>query len=268
MKIAFVGCGAAGRALARLWLKAGHEIVAIHARNSAAEAVAAVGAGVANGPLEEADVVVFATPDDAIEEVAKRTRLQPGQVALHLSGFHPSTLLEPTGAHTGSLHPLRAFADLDVDMSGSWCFVEGDEVADRLARDLGVRVARIDTAKKALYHAGAAIGSNYLVSLFAWARRCFEQAGIEGDEALLALMKGSLANAESRGLPDALTGPVARGDVAVVAAHLDALPDAEKPLYRALLAATIPIGLAKGTLSGSDAEKLRRLAVENGESGP
>ena len=55
MKIAFVGCGAVGRALARLWLNAGHEIGAVHARTHAAEAVATIGAGVADGPLDDAD---------------------------------------------------------------------------------------------------------------------------------------------------------------------------------------------------------------------
>ncbi|MHC4849406.1 MAG: Rossmann-like and DUF2520 domain-containing protein [Planctomycetota bacterium] len=268
MKIAFVGCGAAGRALARLWLSAGHEIGAIHARTTAEQAVAAVGAGVANGPLQEADIVVFATPDDAIAETARTIALRSDQVALHLSGFHPSTLLAPTGARFGALHPLRAFAGLDVDMSESWCFVEGDEVAEQLARDLGGKVARIDTDKKALYHAGAAIASNYTVTLFAWARRCLAAAGVAGDEALLALVRGSIENVQQRGVPDALTGPVARGDIEVVRAHLDSLPAAEKPLYRALLAATIPLGRAKGTLSETAAEKLRHLSLENGDSRP
>ena len=70
MKIAFVGAGAAGRALARLWLRAGHEIGAVRTRAHSAEAVAAIGAGTADGPLEDAAVVVFATPDDALAEVA------------------------------------------------------------------------------------------------------------------------------------------------------------------------------------------------------
>ena len=173
MKIAFIGCGAAGRALARLWLKAGHEIGAVHAQTHAAEAVAAIGAGVADGPLDAADVVVFGAPDDALAEIAASTRLRPEQVALHLSGAHPSSLLLPTGARPAGLHPLCAFASLDVDMTGKWCFVEGAavEVAEELARDLGARVGRIETEGKTAYHAAAAIASNYLVTLFEWAHR-------------------------------------------------------------------------------------------------
>jgi len=73
-----------------------------------------MGAGVPDGPLDDADVVVFATPDDVLAPVAARHRLAPSQVALHLSGAHPSTVLAPTGARAASLHPLCPFADLDT----------------------------------------------------------------------------------------------------------------------------------------------------------
>lgn len=268
MKIAFVGCGAAGRALARLWLRAGHDIGAIQNRTTSAAAVEAIGAGVADGSLDDADVVVFAAPDDALSKSAGNTALRPDQVAIHLSGAHPSTVLQPTGARVGSLHPLRAFASLDVEMAGTWCFVEGDPVAEHLARDLGGEVARIETDRKMLYHAGAAIASNYLVTLFDWARRCFGGAGVEADAAILALMKGSLANVAEKGASDGLTGPIARGDLDVVQGHLAALPDAEKPLYCALLEATIPLGLAKGTLDAKTAKKLKDLVFENRASQP
>jgi len=261
MRIAFVGCGSAGRALARLWLRAGHEIGAVRTRTSSREAVAAIGAGVPDGALDDADVVVFATPDDALADAARATRLRPGQAAVHLSGIHPSTVLAPTGARTGSLHPLRGFASLDVDMTGAWCFVEGDAVAGELARDLGAEVRRLDGDGKALYHAGAAIASNYLVTLFDWARRCFAGAGVDADEALLALMQASLVNVRAKGAARGLTGPVARGDVAVVRAHLDALPESERPLYKALLEATITLAREKGTLDESAAAELRNLAV-------
>ncbi len=266
MKIAFVGAGAAGRALARLWLRAGHEIGAVCTRAHSAESVAAIGAGIADGALDDADVVVFATPDDALEQVGGSHTLRADQVALHLSGAHPSTLLAPTGARTAGLHPLCAFASLDIDMSGKWCFVEGEaiDMAESLARDLGARVARIDTESKSLYHASAAIASNYLVTLFDWSSGLMGKAGVageEGDAALLALMEGALQNLRRHGLPMALTGPVARGDVDVVRAHLASLPEAQKPLYKALLCATIPIGEAKGTLSEAAARQLRDLCV-------
>jgi len=265
MRIALVGCGAAGRALARLWLKAGHEIGAVHTRTSAEEAVSAIGAGTANGSLDDADVVIFGTPDDALAETAASTALRSDQIAIHLSGAHPSTVLAPTGARTAGLHPLCAFAALDVDLSNNWCFVEGEavDVAEQLAADLGARSARIDTEGKSLYHAAAAIASNYLVTLFEWAARSMKNVGVAGEDrtgALLGLMQGALENVQKKGVPMALTGPAARGDVEVVRSHLDALPEAERPLYKALLRATIPIAVAKGTLSEAAAQELRDLA--------
>jgi predicted short-subunit dehydrogenase-like oxidoreductase (DUF2520 family) len=265
VKISFVGCGAAGRVLARLWLRAGHEIGTIRSRTHATEAVAAIGAGVAGGSLEDAEIVVFGAPDDALADLAAATRLRADQVAIHLSGVHPSTVLAPTGARTAGLHPLCAFASIDVDMSGKWCFVEGEavDVAEQLALDLGARVEKIDTEGKRVYHAAAAIASNYLVTLFDWAVRSMQTVGVEGDQgsaALLALMEGTLQNVREKGVPLALTGPIARGDVAVVRTHLEALPEAEKPLYKALLKATIPIGRAKGTLSEAAARELEVLA--------
>lgn len=268
MRISFVGCGAAGLPLAMAWRRAGHEIGAIHARTSAEAIVAALGAGSPRAPLHDSDVVVFATPDDALAEVARAHPLSPGQVALHLSGFHPSTVLAPTGARTAGLHPLRAFAEPQASLEalrGTWCFVEGEAAAtaERLARDFGAKVARVATERKALYHAAAALASNYSVTLLAIARDLFGSAGIgerEARAALASLVAGSVENVAKVGLPQSLTGPVARGDWRVVEAHLSALPPPVRRLYAELLRATIPLALAKGGLSPEAAVALAKLA--------
>lgn len=264
MKIAFVGCGAAGRALGVAWRRAGHSIGAVQARTTAEEAVRVLGEGVANGSLEDADVVVFATTDDALADAARARALAPGQVALHLSGAHASTILKPTGARTAGLHPLRAFADLETAVAAleeTYFFVEGEavEVAARLAGDLGGHVVPIDTAAKTLYHAGAAIASNFTVTLLSIARDLFEEAGVEeeaGLAALVQLVRGSLDNVARVGLPAGLTGPVARGDVELVERHVAALRGPRRELYLLLLKATLPLARAKG---GLDAEAERRL---------
>ena len=264
MRIAFVGCGAAGRPLAASWRASGHEIGAVLARTSAEDAVEAIGAGRPNGSLDDADAVVFATPDDALAAVAGEHRLRGHQVALHLSGAHPSTILAPTGARTASLHPLRAFGGIDSVPPHTWFFVEGDavEVAERLARDAGGKVARIATEEKTLYHAAAAIASNYTVTLLALARDLFTRAGVEPGlalEALCELAQGSIDNVARAGLPEGLTGPLARGDVKVIEDHLAALPERARAAYVALLEATIPIARAKGGLSPEAEAALRRL---------
>lgn len=267
MRIAFVGCGAAGRALGVAWRRKGHAIGGVHGRTSAAAAVKVLGAGVPDGPLDDADVVVFATPDDALAESAARHRLAPAQVALHLSGAHPSTVLAPTGARTASLHPLCAFADLETALATlpeAFCFVEGEaaDVAERLARDLTGRVARLETEKKTLYHAGAAIASNYTVTLLALARDLFVQAGVPSEtalEALVALARGSLENVTRLGIPKGLTGPVARGDAELVRRHVEALEPGVRALYLALLEATLPIARGKGSLTPEAEAALRAL---------
>jgi predicted short-subunit dehydrogenase-like oxidoreductase (DUF2520 family) len=267
VRLAFVGCGAAGRPLGVAWRRAGHEIGGVHARRSAEGAVGALGAGTPGGPLDDADVVVFATPDDALADAARAHPLAAGQVALHLSGAHPSTILAPTGARTASLHPLCAFADLETALAAlpaTWFFVEGEavDIAESLARDLGPHVARIDTGHKTLYHAAAAIASNYTVTLLALARDLFTRAGVEDEQALAALAqlaRGSIENVTRVGLPKGLTGPAARGDVDVIRRHVDALPDAHRALYLALLDATLPIARSKGALSPDAEAELRRL---------
>jgi len=267
MRIAFVGCGAAGRVLAVAWRRKGHAIGAVRARTSTAAAVKAIGAGVPDGPLDDADVVVFATPDDAIASAAAAHRLAPRQVALHLSGAHPSTILKPTGARTASLHPLCAFADMEAALAAlprAFCFVEGEagEVAEKLARDLTPRVARLETGKKILYHAGAAIASNYTVTLLAIARDLFVEAGVPAGvalEALTELARGSLDNVAKVGIPKGLTGPIARGDVELVRRHVEALDPERRALYLALLEATLPLARAKGALSAEAEAALRRL---------
>ncbi|MHC4134938.1 MAG: Rossmann-like and DUF2520 domain-containing protein [Planctomycetota bacterium] len=274
MRIAFVGCGAAGRPLGVAWRRNGHAIGAVHARTSAAEAVRVLGAGVPNGPVDDADVVVFATPDDALAEVARRHILAPAQVALHLSGAHPSTILAPTGARTASLHPLCPFADLEPSLAAlpdSYFFVEGDavETAERLARDLGPHVSRIATQDKVLYHAGAAIASNYVVTLLGLARELLTQAGVDEEHALGALVRlarGAVDNVSHVGVARGLTGPAARGDVELIARHVEALPDPTRALYLKLLEATLPIARAKGGLSDKAEAALRSYCARHDSS--
>jgi predicted short-subunit dehydrogenase-like oxidoreductase (DUF2520 family) len=268
MRIAFVGCGAVGRPLGIAWRRAGHAIGAVVARTSADAAVREMGGGVPGGRVEEADAVVFATPDDALPAAAAAHRLRREQVALHVSGFHPSTVLAPTGARTASLHPLRPFADVARSVEalpGTFFFVEGEaaEVAEALARDAGGVPVRIRTDLKTLYHAGAAVASNYLVTLLAWACDLFCRAGVAEEvatRALVRLAQGALDNVAAAGIPKALTGPAARGDVAVVRAHAGALPEKERALYLALLEATIPLARGKGGLAPEAERALRALA--------
>jgi predicted short-subunit dehydrogenase-like oxidoreductase (DUF2520 family) len=139
------------------------------------------------------------------------------------------------------MHPLQTFT-LDrgpEQLDGAWAAVtaEGDEAQEfgrELATTLGLRPFDLDDRARVLYHAGAAIASNYLVTLYRSASRLFEDAGAP-PEALVPLMTRTIENGFE------LTGPIARGDWSVVEAHLGALHDARpelEPMYRVLAEAT------------------------------
>jgi predicted short-subunit dehydrogenase-like oxidoreductase (DUF2520 family) len=187
-----------------------------------------------------AELVLLCVPDRAIAEVA--AGIQPGSWVAHVSGATPLAALDP---HTRrfSLHPLQTFTlgRGPEQIDGAWTAVtaETDE-ARRLARELattlGLKPFDLDDDARLLYHAGAAIASNYLVTLYRSASRLFEDAGAP-PEALVPLMTRTIENGFE------LTGPIARGDWETVHRHVRAIhaaaPDLE-PMYNALAEATRP----------------------------
>jgi predicted short-subunit dehydrogenase-like oxidoreductase (DUF2520 family) len=189
---------------------------------------------------ESPDLVLLCVPDSAIAEVAGS--IAPGPWIAHTSGATPLAELSPH-VNRFSLHPLQTFtrARGAEQLDGAWAAVTGMN-ADALmrghwlARELGLRSFELRDEDRPLYHAGAAIASNYLVTLHRCAARALEAAGAP-PEALEPLMRRTIDNGFE------LTGPIARGDWPTVDAHLAALrerlPDLE-PLYRALADATRP----------------------------
>jgi predicted short-subunit dehydrogenase-like oxidoreductase (DUF2520 family) len=193
---------------------------------------------VGRGPLADADLVLLAVPDAAIPEVAQEVEIGPW--IAHVSGATPLAALDPH-ARRFSVHPLQTLTRErgPEQLDGAWGAVtaengEAREVARWLAETLGLRPFDLADADKPLYHAGAAIASNFLVTLHRAAARLMEESHAP-PEALLPLMTRTIENGF------VLTGPIARGDWSTVEAHLHALgeraPDLV-PLYRALAEAT------------------------------
>jgi predicted short-subunit dehydrogenase-like oxidoreductase (DUF2520 family) len=184
------------------------------------------------------DIVVLCVPDEAIGEVARQVEMGPW--VAHVSGATPLAALDP---HTRrfSLHPLQTFtrARGPEQLDGAWAAVtaESDEagaVATWLAETLGLRPFPLDDAARPLYHAGAAIASNYLVTLHEVASDLFRAAGAPPD-ALVPLMRRTIENDFE------LTGPIERGDWETVEAHRRAIREARpelEPLYDVLAEAT------------------------------
>jgi predicted short-subunit dehydrogenase-like oxidoreductase (DUF2520 family) len=188
----------------------------------------------------DADLVVLAVPDSVIAEVAQQVPIGPW--VAHVSGATGLSALDPHPRRF-SLHPLQTLS-LErgaEQLDGAWAAVtfETDDArreAEWLAITLGLRSFPLADADKPLYHAGAAIASNFLVTLYRAAARLLEESDAP-PEALIPLMQRTIENGF------ALTGPIARGDWTTVEAHLRALesraPDLV-PLYRALAEATRP----------------------------
>lgn len=263
MKIGFIGAGATARALAGAFAAAGLPVVAITNRRQeqAAALVARLpGAIAAADPqtvVDRADLVFLAVPDDAIAAVCERLQWRSGTNAVHCSGALSLDVLaaaRDAEAGTGSCHPLQALTGANGDagqLAGCVFGIEADEplrsMLQQIVRRIGGRPLILEAGDKPLYHAAAVLISNYVVSLAAVAADLWSAFGIDRANALralLPLLRGTVDNLDERGLPGALTGPIARGDVATVQRHLDAL-SVHRPetvaLYRDLGRATVPL---------------------------
>jgi predicted short-subunit dehydrogenase-like oxidoreductase (DUF2520 family) len=186
-----------------------------------------------------ADLTLLCVPDTAIQDVARDLVPGPGWIG-HVSGATPLTALDPHERRFG-LHPLQTFSRArgPEQLDGAFAAVtaETDDALDRgfeLARLLGLEPFVLAEEARPLYHAGAAIASNYLVTLHRVASELFRAAGAP-PEALLPLMRRTIENGFE------LTGPIERGDWETVEAHREAIratrPELE-PFYDVLAEAT------------------------------
>ena len=230
--VRIVGPGRAGGAFALALAAVGWEIEP-PVRRGDDLATAAIGV----------DLLVIATPDAAVGEVAAQITPAPGTVVAHLAGSLGLDVLEPH-PHRASIHPLVSIPRSDVGArllrDGAWYGVSASgpgaaRLVDQIVTQFNGRSVTVADEHRAAYHAAACIASNHLVALLAQAERVAATAGVPL-EALLDLVRGTVDNVESLGTWAALTGPVARGDQATIDRHLDALDPSERPGYEAMVA--------------------------------
>ncbi|HYW30218.1 MAG TPA: DUF2520 domain-containing protein [Gemmatimonas sp.] len=143
----------------------------------------------------------------------------------HCSASEPLDTLAPNRRF--ALHPLMTLIGETTNLGGAFCAIDGSDgvatgVATALAELLGMTPMRVPAAQRSLYHAAASIASNYLVTLEWAAERAAAQCGIPRD-ALAPLVQATLDAWRTRGFAGAITGPVARGDVATVARQREAI---------------------------------------------
>lgn len=265
-----IGAGHVGRVLGRLFAQHGVfqiQQVLTRSQDSARQAVDFIGAGSAvsaRDQLQPAAVHVLTVGDDQIvpacEALARAVPLE-GSIVFHCSGALASDKLQAAraaGALVASVHPIRSFADpaaVAAQFSGTFCGIEGDQGALAVLmpalRAIGAQPVPIDAAAKTVYHAAAVFASNYLVTVLDAALRAYQAAGIpEAVARQLAqpLATESMANVFRLGAVAALSGPIARGDLATVARQQQAVSQwdaATGALYQALVAPTTELALRK-----------------------
>jgi predicted short-subunit dehydrogenase-like oxidoreductase (DUF2520 family) len=272
VELSIVGAGRCGRTLGRLARRAGWRIGAVTCRTMghAREAAAFIGAGRPTTVPEGAALTLIAVPDAEIRGVAGALRLPPGGVAAHTCASLGPEVLKPLRA-AGSLHPLRSFADPETAaamFAGTACAIDGDAAArgllERFVRAIGGTPLRVKAGGKALYHAGAVFASNYVVAVLGAARSLLEEAGVQRSAALKALAslaEGTLANIRAVGIPDALTGPIERGDLETLRRHVAGIRVRAPHLgaaYGALGALAAGLAVEKGSLNRAAASAVRR----------
>ncbi len=256
-EVAIVGSGRVARAFGRALGESGVPIACVAARSldRATQAAAFIGGGAVAVSFPEAarraGRVLIAVSDTAIESVARELAIPDGKIrlALHTCGNAGPELLSPlagSGASCAVIHPLQTVHHPEPGahaLRGAFFGVWGDEEAAAWARELAGRlngeVLTIAPEARPLYHAAAVMASNYVAALLDAAVEAMGQAGVPADlaiQALTPLARAAVENAAAAGPLQALTGPIVRGDISTVAAHLGALTGAGEPmlaLYRA-----------------------------------
>ena len=281
LKIGFIGAGIVGTSLAVRLSRRGYNIAAVYSRSASSAQRLADMAGntsIFTSPQDVADhagLVFVTTPDDTIPVIVDLVRWHEGQNVVHCSGADSLDVLEPArivGAQVGSFHPLQTFASIQKaieNLPGSTFALEAEgpllDHLKEMALSLEGRWIKLGAGDKAAYHTAAVMTSNYLVTLVKLSTDLWNSFGIPRDQAiqaLLPLLKGTLNNIENLSVPNALTGPIARGDIGTVQIHLNTLKETAPeilPAYCQLGLQTIPLALAKGKIKGNQAKELEDI---------
>ena len=279
MKIGFIGAGKVGPAIASTLKEKGFAIVAISdaqelslhsARRYLGEEVFYTQDNM--DVVSMADIIAVTTQDRVIQDVAKeiytRAERLDGKLFFHTSGADPSSVLIPLnekGALLGSLHPLQTFPDIDSAIAvlpNTCIFVEGDERAiptlKELGENIGAKVYTIAGEHKVIYHLSAVFVCNLLSGLIYAGKGLMDKIHIDF-EPFIPIIEATIKNIEKKGPLAALTGPVVRGDVKTVKAHLASIEDMElhTTVYKALSRVAVQMAEKRKAIDEKTAEALK-----------
>ncbi|MCX0277245.1 DUF2520 domain-containing protein [Nocardia zapadnayensis] len=284
--VGIVGCGKVGAVIGRALRAAGHAVVGVTATSEASrDRAEAMLPGVPvldiETVVERAELVLFTVSDDVLGELvsglAALGRFKPGQIIMHCAGRFGTEVLGPAaraGAITIALHPSLSFTGTSMDLPR----LQEATIAVTAARtvlpigqalvvEMGAEPIVVAEADRPLYHAAIAHASNHTVAVVGQALEVLAGLGVDDAPRVLAsLLRASVDNTLQSG-PGALTGPVSRGDVDTVRAHLEALSEQAVEAgstevgdtYRALARATVARALRNGTIDDAKALQIIEL---------
>ncbi len=259
LRVGIIGVGRVGTALGRALQNAGHAVVAVHAvsthsQNRAQEFFPATDITTIENVVRDSDLILFAVPDDVLEKlvsgIAQSHGFRSGQCVAHTSGRYGISILHPAalqGALVMALHPAMTFVGVESDIhrlnACPFAVTASDEalaIAQALVYEMGGEPHIISEVDRVRYHAALAHASNHLTTVIVQSEEMLRDVGIENAGAFLTpLVVASAENALDRGI-SALTGPISRGDVETVRAHIAELPSGiSRETYCALARATI-----------------------------
>ncbi len=284
LKLGFIGAGTVGTALAIRLSGRGYPVGCVSSRSQGsarelARLVRGCNALDSNQAVaDSADLVFITTPDGVIRQVATEIKWRPGQSVVHCSGALGTDVLGPAkklGARVGAFHPLQTFAGVKQaieNLPGSTFAIEAEkpllDTLKEMATALDGHWIELEAEDRVIYHAAAVIACNYLVTLVKLATDLWQTFGVpthQATQALLPLLKGTVNNIETIGIPQCLTGPIARGDTGTIKKHLEALQKKAPDLlstYRELGLKTIPVALAKGKIDSKQVKELKKVLTQ------
>jgi len=248
--VRIVGPGRAGGALASALTNVGWTVLGPVGRGESLADAA-----------QDVDLLLIATPDGAIAEVAESITPVETTVVAHLSGARGLDVLA-THSLRAAIHPLTSMPSAEIGAQrlarGAWFALDASseqamKIIESVVAALDGQSFVVNDEHRVAYHAAAAIASNHVVALLGSAERVAASAGVPL-EAYLELVRATIDNIEDLGVVDALTGPVARGDWETVARHRESIHPSELALYDALVEAAQRVvdsrtGIADGTQS-------------------
>ena len=230
--------------------------------------------------LPAADINLITTPDDLIvdtcKEILNSQDLRSDTIFAHCSGALPSSVLKEVVndyCSVASVHPIKSFAQPEraaETFAGTYCGFEGDEHAVNTLKiifnNAKANCFDIDPSKKSLYHSAAVLSCNYLNTLVEIGLKTYEKAGVDraiSSKIIGTIAKDTLHNIFESTPAEALTGPIARGDVATIMKHVEALKlEDDEPLlevYKTLGKATLPLSAEQGSACAEDLLKIDDL---------